>query len=270
MILAFPYFDPIGKFNESFQRQLPTLKSAFDAVCLSIVPPTAQANSKFVHYLESQGCLLAHNAHDTQHGTHSREALRLAGAQNPQSIFFGFQDRILFALETEWRESFLRDLDYFREKEFVLFERSQAAWDTHPANFREIEQMVSRMFEFLHGVFIELMPCAFIFSHRTARVILDQSISASTEVWGEWLLLAMQNKIPTVRQSVDWLAWKDPHWEHVTPAELKHIRETSPAETIKRINMNVPSMLMLTEERFRSLEVSANMQSKPEIEKPKS
>lgn len=253
MILTLPYFDPNGKFNDSFRRQLPTLKSTFEAVCLSVVPPTAEKNSDFARYLESQGCLLAHNASETKHGTHSREALRLALAQNQQSIFFGFLDRILFALETGWRDSFLKDLELFREKEFVLFERSQVAWDTHPANFREIEQMVSRMFEFLHGVFIELMPCAFVFSRRTAQVILDQSISESTEVWGEWILLAMQNKIPIVRQSVDWLAWKDPHWEPIAPPALKRIRETSQPETVKRIKMNMPSMLMLTEERFKYL-----------------
>jgi hypothetical protein len=258
MMLAFPYYDPRGKYNRAFQRQLANLKSSFDGICISVVPPTSGDNAAFVQYLEEQGCFVYHNAPNTLHGLHSREALRLAleHAQAQQSIFFGFLDRILFALETEWRTSFLQDLKAYQAAEFVVFERSHAAWDTHPANFREIEQMVSRMFEFLHGKFIDLMPCAFIMSYPAANVILSQSVSASTDVWGEWVLLAMKNHIPITTQKVDWLAWKDPYWEHVEPDRLKSHREASREETIKRINMNVPCMLMLTEERFRHLETS--------------
>lgn len=213
MLIAFPYYDPTGKYNQSFQRQLPALKSAFNAICLSVVPPTAHGNADFVRYLEEQRCLTFRHPAGTLHGAHSREALRLGldRAQPGESIFFGFLDRILFALETDWRDRFLSDLKTLCSNDFVLFERSEAAWQTHPDNFREIEQMVSRMFEFMHGQSIDLMPCGFIFSRSTAEVILAQSISASTEVWGEWVLLALKNKIPITRQKVDWLAWKDPY-----------------------------------------------------------
>lgn len=104
MILAFPHYDPSGKYNQAFQRQLPTMKSSFDGICISVVPPTSGDNAAFVQYLEEQGCFVYHNAPNTLHGIHSREALRLAleHAQAQQSIFFGFLDRILFALETEW------------------------------------------------------------------------------------------------------------------------------------------------------------------------
>jgi hypothetical protein len=238
VILAFPYYDPGGKYNQAFQRQLAALKSSFDGICISVVPPTSRDNAAFVQYLEEQGCSVYSSAPNTLHGLHSREALRLAleHAQAQQSIFFGFLDRILFALETGWGTSFLQDLRTYQATKFVLFERSHAAWNTHPANFREIEQMVSRMFEFLHGQFIELMPCAFILSYPVASVILSQSVSASTDVWGEWVLLAMKNQIPITTQKVDWLAWKDPYWEHVEPDTLKHSRETGRDETIKRIN----------------------------------
>jgi hypothetical protein len=66
-------------------------------------------------------------------------------------------------------------------------------------------------------------------------------------------LLAKKNRIPITWRKVDWLAWKDPYWEHCPPEELKRSREASQDETIKRINMNVPAMLLLTEQRFRDL-----------------
>ncbi len=256
MLITFPYYDPTGKYNESLKRQLLILKSTFSSICLSIVPPTVNENADFVRYLKEQGCLIFHNATGTLHGVHSREALRLAiqNARDDESIFFGFADRILFALETNFRESFLRDLENLQSNACVLIERSQSAWETHPVNFRDIEQMVSRMFEFMHGQRIDLMPCGFIFSRAAAEIILSQSVSASTEVWGEWVLLALKNQIPIKRHAVDWLAWKDPYWERVEPNKLKQIRQASQEETVKRINMNVPAMMMLTEERFRNLE----------------
>jgi hypothetical protein len=51
MILTFPYHDPEGKFNHVFQRQLETLKSTFDAICVSAISPTPTDNSDFVQYL---------------------------------------------------------------------------------------------------------------------------------------------------------------------------------------------------------------------------
>ncbi|MBI4673030.1 MAG: hypothetical protein HY741_15355 [Chloroflexi bacterium] len=259
MVLTFPYYDPSGKYNQALQRQLATLKSSFDGICLSVAPPTSEDNATFIQHLEEQGCFVSHNASGTSHAHHSREALRLAAEHAPtrQPIFFGFMERILFALETEWRTSFLQDLQAYQANEFVVFERSSEAWDTHPANFREIENMLSRMAEFMHGEFLDLMPCAFILSYATANVILNQSVSASTDVWGEWVLLAIKNHVPTTRPKVNWLAWKEAYWEGIEPNELKRQREASQGETIKRIKMNVPAMLMLTEERFKQLQTES-------------
>ena len=63
----------------------------------------------------------------------------------------------------------------------------------------------------------------------------------------------MRNGIPVTTRRVDWLAWEDPYWERVDPADLKQAREASREETLKRIRMNVPVLSMLTEDRFRHL-----------------
>jgi len=255
MILTFPYYDPDGRHNQAFQRQLETLKSTFHEICMTAIPPTLQSNAEFVQYLEEQGCVVFHSAPNASFGEPSREALRLAlvHATARQPIFFGYLDRILFALETEWRNSFLQDLETYQTADYVIFERSQMAWNAHPSNYREIEQMVSRMFELLWGQFIELSPGAFIMSYPTANTILSQSVSTSFAVWGEWILLAMKNGISVTARKVDWLMWEDPYWQHIEPDQLKRSRETSREETVKRIKWNVPLMLMLTEARFRDL-----------------
>jgi hypothetical protein len=256
MVLTFPYYDPDGQYNCAFQHQLGALQSAFDVVCVSVAPPTGEDNADFVRYLEAQGCAVFGNPTGATIGDQSRRALRLALQHTEQPIFFGFLDRILFALEIEWRRLFLQDLKVYETAEFLVFERSQAAWDTHPSNYREIEQMVVRMFELLCGRSIELMPCALILSHDAASAIVGQSTSPSHEVWAEWMLLAMKNGIPITTRKVDWLAWEHPYWEGIHPTELRRSREDNPDEVIKRIKMNVPVALMLTEERFRQLGVS--------------
>lgn len=252
MILTFPYYDPQGVYNAVFRRQLDTLHSTFDAIYISAIPPTSRDNAAFVRYLENQGCAVYHNPPGTSFGAPSREALRfiLEGHPAPPSIFFGFLDRMLFALETQWRRPFLQDLQAHAAARFLVFERSPAAWETHPANYRELEHMVSRALELLSGRFIELAPGGFILSPAVARLLLQQSTSESVTIWGEWVLLAIKNDVPVTTLQVDWLAWEDPFWEGVPPATLKRSRETSPGETLKRIRWNAPLMLMLAEQRF--------------------
>ena len=252
MILTFPYHDPDGRYNQTFQRQLANLKSEFDAICVSAVAPTLENNAVFVQYLVDQGCVVFNNAPNTPIGDHSREALRLAlshrQAQRP--IFFGFLDRILYAMETNWRTSFVQDLNAYRASDFVVFERSAAAWNTHPSNYREIEGMVSRMFQLLCGRFIELMPCALILNSSMAEAVLSQSTSPSYEVWAEWILLAIKSGIPVTTSQVDWLEYQHPYWERIEPDLRKQERETSGEETLKRIRMNMPVALLLTEDRL--------------------
>ncbi|HNT77060.1 MAG TPA: hypothetical protein PKH77_18780 [Anaerolineae bacterium] len=255
MILTFPYYDPTGAHNEVFARQLPTLQSAFAAICISAVPPTATENCGFVHYLEEQGCSISHNAPNSAFGVHAREALRLslAHASEQTPIFFGFLDRILFALDTDWRDVFLRDLRTYAAAPFVAFARSAVAWDTHPAHYREIEQMMSRLLELLCGRFLDLSPAAMILSAATADVLLNQSTTASYAVWAEWVLLALKNRIPLTTPAVDWLAWEHPYWENVLPDVLKQARDASFVETQKRIQWNATVMSLLAEERFSDL-----------------
>jgi hypothetical protein len=54
MILALPYYDPAGTYNQAFRRQLATLRSAFDAVCISVAPPTGRDNAGLLQWLAEQ------------------------------------------------------------------------------------------------------------------------------------------------------------------------------------------------------------------------
>lgn len=139
MILTFPYHDPGGTYNEVFGRQLPELRNAFSALCISATAPTAEQNAAFVGELERAGCLVTRHEPGTMLGAHFREALRLAAlASGAESgIYFGFIDRILYALESKWKAPFLADLEACQPLPLVTFERTPYAWSTHPDNYRE-------------------------------------------------------------------------------------------------------------------------------------
>jgi hypothetical protein len=261
MILAFPYHDPKGRCNSTFRRQLTTLRSFFHAVCMGATPGTLGENASFCSELEAHGCLLYKNGPDSSIGDHSRTALRLAVEQSRgrQPIFFGFLDRFLFALETDHRLGFLQDLDRHRSEKCMTFERSPSAWSTHPANYAEVERMLSRMGELLYGSYVEMSPCAFVFSPLTAEMLLNSSTTDSWAVWAEWLLLAAKNQVPITVKRVDWLAWEDPYWEQADAHTLKRTQENSHQEVIKRIELNAPIALLMTEPRFRDLTIDRHL-----------
>jgi hypothetical protein len=250
MVLTFPYHDPGGMYNDLLRKNIPFLEKFFDVICISVTPQTVSQNPELLEYLANHTKIQL-NKEESNIGDHFRNALKIAidNKQN-DSIFFGFIDRVIFDLETQWKKKFLNDLAKHKNEQFLLFERSEAAWGTHPNNYREIEQMVSRCFKFLSGMDIELNPCGLILSQESAKKILNESQSQLWDVWGEWILIALKNKLGVKTKKVDWLSWEDPFWEKKEPNKFKVERENSKEETIKRIKSNLPFFSLITEERF--------------------
>jgi hypothetical protein len=251
-VLAYPYYDPRGQREPALRRELPALRAAFARICVSAIPPL---HDEFLHWLEAEGCAVYRNAPGATVGDHARAALRLGleHATRDGYVFYGFDDRILYALDSEWRTPFLDDMRAEPGADAVVFERTPAAWATHPGNYREIEQMVSRALELMSGRWIELGICALMMSARAAETVLHQSTAAGFEVWGEWVLLALKERLAVTTRAVDWLAWEDPYWENVAPERLKRERESSREETRRRIQMNASCLALLGEERFEGL-----------------
>lgn len=257
MNLAFPYHDPAGTCNDALRRHLDRLQSTFETICLGATPPTLAHNAMFLAELRAAGCLIAENGPETTIGDHSRSALQLAVEQNPdkQPVAFLFLDRFLFAMETDYKESFLADLALYQDQACMVFERTPAAWATHPANYKEVEGMTTRLGELLFGSSVDWCPCALIFSATIAQSIVPQSNNPTYAVWAEWLLLSAQQGATITTTEVDWLAWESPFWDHVDGQAMKQTQERNPLEVIKRIQMHAPIALLMAEPRFRELQV---------------
>jgi hypothetical protein len=257
MNLASPYHDPEGVYNAALSRHLGRLQTAFSTICLGATPPTLARNSSYVAELRAAGCYIAENDPQTSIGDHSRSALRLAvqHARDSQPIAFLFLDRFLFALETEHKEQFLADLDRYRGHRCMVFERSPSAWATHPANYKEVEGMTSRLGELLFGSYVDWCPTALIFDAPVAQYIARGSRQPAYAVWAEWLLLASEQGETIATTEVDWLGWETPFWEGVDAEAMKHAQERDPLEIVKRIQMHAPIALLMAEPRFREISV---------------
>lgn len=254
IIFSVPYHDPAGLYNLEFQKHLTLLKTIFVIVCLSVTSETKKRNKSFIDFLKSQGIQLIYNNPKSSIGDHSRNAIKLAIQQNiPHSVvFFGFLDRVLFNLTSSHKEQFVNDIQLFSRKECVIFQRSPKAWKTHPNNYQYVERTVSGIFQLLTGQNLELNPCAFLLSHKSAKILLDYSTTNSWAIWGEWVLLAITKKLGLTTPKVNWLSWEDPFWSKQDLEQLKKTREVNPKETLKRLHTNLPIIQLLLEERFKA------------------
>lgn len=255
MILTFPYHDPTGKYNEVFERNIGKLAKHFSKILISATPGTFEKNCCFVSTLEKENFVIFKNDKNSTIGDHFRNALKIAveNSKNEEKILYSFIDRILYILESNLCDSFSKDIQENKSDEFLIFERSQTAWSTHPQNYKYIENTVSEFFKMLSGKFIELNPCAILINKETAKTALDQSTNQTWAVLGEWILSSIKSGVNITTKKVDWLSWEDPFWEKCDLKNYKKQVEGSRDETVKRIKSNLPFLPLLTEERFANI-----------------
>lgn len=151
-----------------------------------------------------------------------------------------FSDRLAFAVGGHHRDQFLADVARAGDLATpLIFARSEFAWSTHPRNYREIEGFVTTLGELLFGRRLDFAWCHM--AVRAGRLI--QSVDAirnhDLSVLCE-LVLAMRDHV--VMREVDWLEWEDPTELGRDPAVLRKERESSVAETDKRLGYAIPMM----------------------------
>jgi len=252
-ILAITHHDPTGKFNNYIKNSLSKLQEIFTHICISTTPPTIEKNGEFLNFLEKSGCIVYKNEIDSNIGDHYRNSLKTAcDIDGNNKIFFGFIDRILFALNNGYSTQFIEDINN-SATDMVLFERSEKAWQTHPVNYRNIEQTVNKLGSFLVGKEVELATCGFSTYSNIAKKILEQSKADSYSAGAEWILIAFLLGFKPTIKKVDWLSWEDPYIENIPLEQLKSMKETDKYEFIKRLEMNIPFIDLLVQKRFYDL-----------------
>jgi hypothetical protein len=161
-----------------------------------------------------------------------------------QILHLCYVDRLAFALEGTYRDTFLSDIDSLSANDLpLIFQRSQTAWETHPQNYRELEGTVTRVGQYLFGRELDYAWCHIVVPAARLRKVMPLVRNPDLSMVAE-MIFYLQEKIQT--REVDWLAWEDPFILSRDPTELKHERENSPDETKKRLKYVLPMVETLT------------------------
>lgn len=244
--LAFPYNDPNGMLFPHLQAILPDLKLHFEHAY--ICPPlSTQKQMDIMKWLQADDFFTVFPLDiDLRVGEHFAHLYHHAAEAAPpdQPVHLCYLDRVSFALEGDYRASFLADVDSLSAVDLpLIFHRSQLAWATHPQNYCDIEGIVTTTGRHLFGRELDYAWCHLVARAGQLRKIIPLVKSPDISMVAE-IVFYLQENIQT--RDVDWLAWEDPFIFGRDAAELKRERENSLEETQKRLAYAIPMIEFLT------------------------
>ena len=244
--LAFPFNDPDGSMFPHLQAILPDLKSHFEHVYLC-PPLSTRLQSGQVQQIQADDFFTIFPLdRELQIGEHFAYLYKHAAETAPpeQILHLCYLDRLAFALQGEYRDSFFADMDSLTASDVpILFQRSQAAWETHPRNYRRLEGMVTTVGRNLFGRELDYAWCHIAIRAGQLREIMARVKNPDLSMVAE-MIYYLQDGLKT--RDVDWLAWEDPFLLGQDPDILKYERENSLDETNKRLSYVLPMIETLT------------------------
>lgn len=170
-----------------------------------------------------------------------RRAADIAPPEQP--LHLCFLDRLAFALEGNYRDSFFADVDSLSVTDLpLIFQRSQTAWETHPQNYRDLEGIVTTIGRNLFGRELDFAWCHIVVQAGQLREIMPMVKNPDLSMVAE-MIFYLQDHVHT--RDVDWLAWEDPFILCRDAIELMRERENSPEETQKRLSYVLPMLQTL-------------------------
>jgi hypothetical protein len=250
--IAFPYNDPDGTMLPHLQAILPDLKSHFERayICPPLSTRKLVEQTKWIHADDFFTVFPLDRPRSI--GEHFAYLYQLAAEAAPaeQAIHLCYVDRLSFAMEGNYRNAFLADIDSLSSYDLpMIFQRSQLAWDTHPQNYRDIEGMVTTAGRHLFGRELDYAWCHLVATAADLRRVIPLTKFANISMVAE-MVYYLQENIHT--KDVDWLAWEDPFIFGRDAAEFKLERETSVEESQKRLAYAIPMIEFLAMESKKS------------------
>lgn len=246
--LVMPMHDPDGFLFPHLAAVTPALEGAFACAYMNLTAVTIKRQPEWAMWLEGQPFFCLTRCDDGQVGEQFAQLYRDAAAACPpeQVLHLGFVDRVAYALGSEHRGSFLTDvLAIGADVTPVLYHRSAAAWETHPANYRMFERMVTATgAALLGGRELDFAWCYMVITAGRLRALMPGVTRPDLSMLAE-MVLGLEDEL-RVRE-VDWLAWEDPFLLGRDSVELKREREASSADVRKRLGYVVPMLQVLAD-----------------------
>ncbi len=246
-IIVMPLHDPSGLTFAHLREIMPALQNLFAGACVGVTAVTAAAQPEQVAWLAQEGFfkLLIHPA-GLAVGDQFRELYAgAAAACDPgQLLHLCFSDRLIYIFQSGHRESFAADIRAIQPEETpLIFQRSEAAWETHPRNYRATERMVTTAGELLFGQTLDFAWCHLVVRGGQLAEIMSRVHRPDMSMVAEMVLQLMSKPIRT--KDADWLAWEDPFMKGCDTWELRQEREASVHETRKRLAYVIPMLQLL-------------------------
>ncbi|MBN1217854.1 MAG: hypothetical protein JXM69_02910 [Anaerolineae bacterium] len=246
--IVFPFHDADGLMFAHLETITPQLKELFAQAFVSISPLTQQTQMERINQLKADEFFrLNFNEPNTMIGDHFLAVYQNAVTHSSpeKMLHLCTIDRVVFALQSEHKEQFVTDIKGASNEDVpVLFQRSQAAWETHPRNYREIEHLAIRAGEILFNQSLDFVWCHLVIQSGQLKEILPHVKHHDLRVVVEMILL-LKDKLQT--KEVDWLAWEDPFIFSRDLDEMKAEFENSRQEDRKRLQYTIASLQLLFE-----------------------
>jgi hypothetical protein len=247
-VLVSPFHDTDGLMFEHLASITPQLKKIFARAFISVSPLTQQIQPEHIEQLQNdEFFMLKFNGPDTLIGDHFMAGYQHAVdyCQQDRILHLCTLDRVVFALQTQYKEPFAADLEAANQTQSpILFQRSERAWQTHPQNYREIEVLATKTGEIIFGKSLDFIWCHMVIRAGQLQAILPHLKSHDLSVVAEMVIL-LQDKLQTI--DVDWLAWEDPFIFGRDPVKMKKEFENDPQQHRKCLAYVIPILQRLLE-----------------------
>jgi hypothetical protein len=243
-ILVMPMHDPRGKLFPHLERITPALKEVFSGAVISVAP------GEGARLLADAFYRTVTVATDLPVGAHFRALYQHASETCPpaSALHLCFADRLAFQMEGGFRQDFFASIRTVQRDALpLIFQRSAAAWATHPSNYREIEAAIYMVGRWVFGRALDFAWCHLAVEARTLGKILPAVHRTDMSMMAE-IVVQLIKEIKT--EDVDWLAWEDPFILGRQPDELMREREDSLEETRKRLSYALPMMEVIKQGAF--------------------
>jgi hypothetical protein len=237
--VVFPFHDPDGRMYPHLQAILPELKLHFERAYICPPPSTLQQSAHMQELEADPFFRIFRQEAEMQIGERFAFLYQHAAEAAPagQVLHLCYLDRLAFAMETDHCEHFLADIDATGSEDVpLIFQRSEAAWQTHPVNYQDIEGLVTIAGRHLFGRDLDYAWCHLAVRAGQLRAVMPGVRNPDLSMVAE-MIFHLQENIRT--KDVDWLAWEDPFIMGRDADELRHERESDRGETHKRLGYAV-------------------------------
>lgn len=244
-ILIFPYHDPDKVFFDVLIKKLSELQKTFGGVCVSVTQQTYKRHDSIPVKLEEMGCFVVKNKKNSVISDHYLNGLKLYREKiGNGAVYFGFVDRILFALCLSYRKKFITDVSKIYNSDMIIFSRSKKAWETHPIDYHVSEKIVEDIgWSFLRKRF-DWAWCGAALSEKAVGVICSKKSDINDfAIETDWILSCMREGCTISSMAIDWLSWEDPFWAKRRGKKISRTLTTQ--QKLFRLKYNIHSLELI-------------------------